>query len=298
MRTRSRATSAKQDEGPRKAATTTAATTTIATTKAKGGNSSAREGSSSGAEAVNPSPLSYRRWNWAYVGVLLLWPGYLLMQLRADAFRWEKGASSNARHYLLEQALLAVGSFVGVCHMVRVMGDYCRRKGQTGRDLCKRGTAAGEVDIPESQGLAPGIIYMVVIIACQLLYSQTLESLANYNSSLLSICFMLFLGFVDDVLVRFVRWSFFLGRSSIVFCTHTHTHTPNAGLTVAVQAHSAAHRHHASALLLQWQHERHHSQAFAWLALAGVPPQVRWMRGHDAPPPIIILLQMGAHDRV
>ncbi|EWM21639.1 udp-n-acetylglucosamine--dolichyl-phosphate n-acetylglucosaminephosphotransferase [Nannochloropsis gaditana] len=84
--------------------------------------------------------------------------------------------------------------------MVNVMGEYCRRKQQTGKDLCKKGTPLGEVPIPESQGLAPGIIYLIIIIACQLLYTQSPESLANYNSSLLSICFMLFLGFVDDVL--------------------------------------------------------------------------------------------------
>ena len=85
--------------------------------------------------------------------------------------------------------------------MVGVMGDFCRRKGQCGRDLCKKGTPAGEIEIPESQGLSPGIIYLIIIICCQLLYAQSPESLANYTSSLLSICFMLFLGFVDDVLV-------------------------------------------------------------------------------------------------
>jgi hypothetical protein len=191
-----------------------------ATTKANGGRKRSSAAGESNSEELNP--LSFRLWNAAFVALLLAWPWLLLSQLEADAFRWESGPSSgsgsssgsstsssrgssrgsNARHYVVEQALLAVAGFLGVVQMVRVMGDYCRRKGQTGRDLCKRGTAAGELDIPESQGLAPGIIYMVVIIVCQLLYSQTPESLANYNSSLLSICFMLFLGFVDDVLVR------------------------------------------------------------------------------------------------
>lgn len=168
-----------------------------------GSSSSSRRGGSDGDDGTGPlNPLSFRLWNWALVLALLAWPAGLLARLRPDAFRWEHGVSNNVQRYLGEQALLALASFVLVMKMVQVMGDYCRRKGQTGRDLCKRGTAAGEVDIPESQGLAPGIIYMVAIIVCQLMYSQTPESLANYNSSLLSICFMLFLGFVDDVLVR------------------------------------------------------------------------------------------------
>jgi UDP-N-acetylglucosamine--dolichyl-phosphate N-acetylglucosaminephosphotransferase len=131
--------------------------------------------------------------------LLLALPLKLLLDLPADAFG---GEPANARKYILEQLGLATAGFFGVVHMVNVMGDYCRRKKQTGQDLCKKGTPLGEVHIPESQGLAPGIIYLMIIIACQMLYTQSPESLVNYNSSLLSICFMLFLGFVDDVLVR------------------------------------------------------------------------------------------------
>lgn len=199
-RTRSRKPSSSAGEEEQRP---TAAATTANGNRRNGSSSTSNSrGSNSSGGGDELNPLSFRLWNWAFVLVLLAWPVGLLWQLRADAFRWEHGASNNVRRYLGEQALLALGSFGLVIKMVQVMGDYCRRKGQTGRDLCKRGTAAGEVDIPESQGLAPGIIYMGAIIMCQLMYSQTPESLANYNSSLLSICFMLFLGFVDDVLVR------------------------------------------------------------------------------------------------
>ncbi|EKU22148.1 UDP-N-acetylglucosamine--dolichyl-phosphate N-acetylglucosaminephosphotransferase [Nannochloropsis gaditana CCMP526] len=128
---------------------------------------------------------------------MLTAPLKLLLDVPVDAFGRE---SANARKYILEQLGLAAAGCSGVVYMVNVMGEYCRRKQQTGKDLCKKGTPLGEVPIPESQGLAPGIIYLIIIIACQLLYTQSPESLANYNSSLLSICFMLFLGFVDDVL--------------------------------------------------------------------------------------------------
>lgn len=171
--------------------------------KGSGGNDSSSTTpatNSPAAAAPSSSPSSsYRLWDAFYVLLLLALPLKLLLDLPADAFGREP---ANARKYILEQLGLATAGFFGVVHMVNVMGDYCRRKQQTGQDLCKKGTPLGEVPIPESQGLAPGIIYLVIIIACQMLYTQSPESLANYNSSLLSICFMLFLGFVDDVLVR------------------------------------------------------------------------------------------------
>lgn len=169
----------------------------MATRRSSKASESTRSGSSPSLPPSSSS--SYRLWDAFYVLLLLALPIKLLLDLHPDAFGREP---ANARKYILEQLGLAAAGFFGVVHMVNVMGDYCRRKQQTGQDLCKKGTPLGEVPIPESQGLAPGIIYLVIIIACQMLYTQSPESLANYNSSLLSICFMLFLGFVDDVLVR------------------------------------------------------------------------------------------------
>ncbi|GAB5033929.1 udp-n-acetylglucosamine--dolichyl-phosphate n-acetylglucosaminephosphotransferase [Nannochloropsis oceanica] len=172
----------------------------LRSSKAKNGNNmpSSSSPSASTTPFILPSAASsYQLWDAFYVLLLLVLPLKLLLDLPADAFGREP---ANARKYILEQLGIAAAGFFGVVHMVNVMGDYCRRKQQTGMDLCKKGTPLGEVSIPESQGLAPGIIYLVIIIACQMLYTQSPESLANYNSSLLSICFMLFLGFVDDVL--------------------------------------------------------------------------------------------------
>ncbi len=286
------ATRARSRAGAPSSTTTTTASSSTSSNKVRAGKGSTNGGAAAAAAAAAASaaeelnPLSHRLWNAACVAVLLAWPVLLLARLRADAFGWEReSGSSDARRYLGEQALLAAAGFLGVVEMVRVMGDYCRRKGQTGRDLCKRGTAAGEADIPESQGLAPGIIYMVAIIACQLLYSQTPESLANYNSSLLSICFMLFLGFVDDVLVCTHTYVYACRSGVIVFLQqrrrspvtrppkkkHKNAHT---GPAVALQAHPPAHRDHAPPLLLQRQHQRNHPQAAAQLALARRLPQV------------------------
>ena len=85
------------------------------------------------------------------------------------------------------------------------------------------GTEAGEKPIPESLGLAPGVVFLVCIVLFQQLHYYDVASglhwlsgrpapdlllhksiadswLVDYNAALATICFMLFLGFADDVL--------------------------------------------------------------------------------------------------
>jgi len=133
------------------------------------------------------------------VVLLLLPPTYILLTIRKDSF----GECEDAQRFIVLQILLSFAGFLFVVKMVEVGKEFCRRKGNTGKDLCKKGTPAGEIDIAESQGLATGIIYLIIII-CQLLYAQSEAHLVIYDSASLSICFMLLLGFVDDVLVRIV----------------------------------------------------------------------------------------------
>jgi UDP-N-acetylglucosamine--dolichyl-phosphate N-acetylglucosaminephosphotransferase len=55
---------------------------------------------------------------------------------------------------------------------------------------------------PEALGVVSGVVYMISIIFVQLLYSLSTTSrceLVEINAALHSICFMLFLGFADDV---------------------------------------------------------------------------------------------------
>ena len=81
----------------------------------------------------------------------------------------------------------------------------------------------GEKKVPESLGLAPGVVFLVCIVLFQLLHSHDTAALlhwvsgsgggtalkaqpiadawlVDYNAALATICFMLFLGFADDVL--------------------------------------------------------------------------------------------------
>lgn len=57
------------------------------------------------------------------------------------------------------------------------------------------------INRPEALGIAPGTIFLVCLIFCLVGYATSHPSkLLDVNSALLSICFMLFLGFTDDVL--------------------------------------------------------------------------------------------------
>eukprot|EP00002_Diphylleia_rotans_P011831 TRINITY_DN2328_c0_g2_i3.p1 TRINITY_DN2328_c0_g2~~TRINITY_DN2328_c0_g2_i3.p1 ORF type:complete len:417 (+),score=80.23 TRINITY_DN2328_c0_g2_i3:53-1303(+) len=65
--------------------------------------------------------------------------------------------------------------------------------------------------IPESMGIVPGTVYLMCVIFFQLYVDESL--LAEYNAAMTSICFMIFLGFADDVLN--LRWRYKLVLPSV-----------------------------------------------------------------------------------
>jgi UDP-N-acetylglucosamine--dolichyl-phosphate N-acetylglucosaminephosphotransferase len=88
---------------------------------------------------------------------------------------------------------------------------YTLRNGICGKDLGKRGTALDDKPIPEALGIAPGAVFLVCLMFCVVGYATNHPSkLLDLNSALLSICFMLFLGFTDDVLDWPWRYKLFL----------------------------------------------------------------------------------------
>lgn len=71
-----------------------------------------------------------------------------------------------------------------------------------GKDLNKPGAKEDKPPVPESLGVVSGTVYIVCVIAGQLLLvggGWGGGMLVEYNAALHSICFMIFLGFVDDV---------------------------------------------------------------------------------------------------
>jgi UDP-N-acetylmuramyl pentapeptide phosphotransferase/UDP-N-acetylglucosamine-1-phosphate transferase len=61
-------------------------------------------------------------------------------------------------------------------------------------------TNDGNIYRPEALGIVPGAVFLVCLIFCLVGYASTTSKLLEINAALLSVCFMLFLGFTDDVL--------------------------------------------------------------------------------------------------
>lgn len=104
------------------------------------------------------------------------------------------------RSILINGALSAAGFFVTV-KLIPVASRYVLRRNLFGYDINKKGTPQGLIKIPESLGIVVGIVFLVLAILFQH-FNFTADSswLVEYNAALASICFMILLGFVDDVL--------------------------------------------------------------------------------------------------
>ncbi|EAZ40970.1 hypothetical protein OsJ_25452 [Oryza sativa Japonica Group] len=113
-------------------------------------------------------------------------------------------------HYPLDAALrrsilicgaMSFGGFVVVLRLVPVAARYLLRRGMWGKDINKRGLPMGEIRVPEALGIVVGIVYLVIAILFQH-FNFTADSmwLVEYNAALASVCFMVLLGFIDDVL--------------------------------------------------------------------------------------------------
>ena len=106
------------------------------------------------------------------------------------------------RQVLYAAALAAVGLWVTLRTIPLVRSKILARTamGLTGKDLCKKGTPAGDAPIPESLGMVSGTVLVICMIFCQVYYTTTQQGQAEYASATLCICFMLFLGLTDDIL--------------------------------------------------------------------------------------------------
>jgi UDP-N-acetylglucosamine--dolichyl-phosphate N-acetylglucosaminephosphotransferase len=114
---------------------------------------------------------------------------------------------------LLAYVSLAVIGFMTTSRLVPVIKTYTLRKGLSGKDLGKKGIAhLQDLEIPEALGIVPGAVFLVCLVGCLVGFasSNSTGKLLDCNSALLSINFMLFLGFTDDVLDWPWRYKLFL----------------------------------------------------------------------------------------
>lgn len=104
------------------------------------------------------------------------------------------------RSILINAALSFAGFFLTL-RLIPVASRYVTRRNLFGFDINKKGTPQGNIKVPESLGIVVGIVFLVVAILFQHFnFSADSIWLVEYNAALASICFMILLGFVDDVL--------------------------------------------------------------------------------------------------
>ena len=125
------------------------------------------------------------------------------------ALSYKHGArSQHVTSHLILLAAVSVAVFFATMRVIPVCVSYHMRKNLVGRDINKKGTQGGEGSVPEAIGLAPGI----VLVSGALVYQTLMLTLRTdttpydeawhmeFNAGVVSVLFMVLLGFVDDVL--------------------------------------------------------------------------------------------------
>ncbi|PSC68793.1 UDP-N-acetylglucosamine-dolichyl-phosphate N-acetylglucosaminephosphotransferase [Micractinium conductrix] len=136
-------------------------------------------------------------------------------------------ADERTRLSILTSALVSIAGFFATRRLIPLTKAYTLKAGLWGLDINKKGSREGEKKVPESLGLAAGVVFLICIVLFQQLHYYDIPSLVrslragewahalggsremevasdawlvDYNAALATICFMLFLGFADDVL--------------------------------------------------------------------------------------------------
>jgi UDP-N-acetylglucosamine--dolichyl-phosphate N-acetylglucosaminephosphotransferase len=105
------------------------------------------------------------------------------------------------KHGLINRAVIGILAFITSVIFIPKIAVYTEKKGLYGKDLGKRFIPhLRDVKVPEALGIVSAITYLVCIILEQVMFAENFEDKANYNSALTSVCFMVLLGFMDDVL--------------------------------------------------------------------------------------------------
>jgi UDP-N-acetylmuramyl pentapeptide phosphotransferase/UDP-N-acetylglucosamine-1-phosphate transferase len=84
--------------------------------------------------------------------------------------------------------------------MIPGISQYLAKRNITGKDMGKKGTERELTEVPEGLGIVSGIVFLICAIVTQLLFARSAQQLVVYNSGLFSVCFMIFLGYLDDTL--------------------------------------------------------------------------------------------------
>lgn len=106
--------------------------------------------------------------------------------------------------------LLSLGVSIlgfGLCsQLIPVIAKMTLQRNICGKDMGKRGTPNEDKYLPEALGIVSGTVFLICAIVSQFALAENNYQQMIYNSALFSICFMIFLGFTDDVLD--LKWRF------------------------------------------------------------------------------------------
>ncbi|RLN48631.1 hypothetical protein BBJ28_00004714 [Nothophytophthora sp. Chile5] len=105
--------------------------------------------------------------------------------------------------YLLQLTVVGIASYAAVALLIPVVGRRMPAK-LSGKDLCKRGTPAGDIPIPEALGIVSGLVYVVALVATVLTVVGNADIKRMMAWGIVSILSMILLGFTDDL--SDLRW--------------------------------------------------------------------------------------------
>jgi UDP-N-acetylglucosamine--dolichyl-phosphate N-acetylglucosaminephosphotransferase len=117
----------------------------------------------------------------------------------------------------------AVIAYLVSMRLIPHFEPFLHRRGLRGKDLGRLGQKNADEEIPSALGVVVGVVCVIALIVLQVFYAKTPHDLAQFNAAILCICFMIFLGFVDDVVDLPWRYKLVLptAASLPLLCSYT-----------------------------------------------------------------------------
>lgn len=83
--------------------------------------------------------------------------------------------------------------------MIPIFSLFLKQANIFGFDMNKKGTTAGSIQIPEALGIVPAFVFLIFNMI-GILYTKNFhkDMVLMHTAGILSICFIVFLGFCDD----------------------------------------------------------------------------------------------------
>mmetsp|Transcript_2284 Transcript_2284/g.3286 ORF Transcript_2284/g.3286 Transcript_2284/m.3286 type:complete len:212 (-) Transcript_2284:115-750(-) len=96
--------------------------------------------------------------------------------------------------------VICSAAFIFTHTIIPFVTHFCIKARLSGKDINKKGTKQGEIDIPESLGIAPATVFLVMM-TMGIVYQNHFNKdyVLSHISAVLSISYAVYLGFCDDV---------------------------------------------------------------------------------------------------